>query len=242
MRETRESASEVKFLVDRALAPQIAAWARTQLHADPHGAGPFGDEYRTASLYFDTRDQDVYHRRGSFGRAKYRIRRYGDGDRVYLERKLRRPPVLIKRRTAAPLALLARLDDAAVDPAWAGAWFHARLLARRLVPSCQVSYHRMARQIVLPEGTARLTLDADLRAAPASRAGFIAVPGVSFLEDRAIVELKFRGLPPAIFRRLVEAFALAPVPVSKYRYALDALGLVRTPGGRALPAADASYA
>src|SRR5688500_6257223 len=102
MRETRAAAAEIKFLIKPSLAPRILDWARTDLEADSHGTGPFGDEYDISSLYFDTSDHDVFRRRSSFGRAKYRVRRYGASDVVFLERKLRKPGLLIKRRTIAP--------------------------------------------------------------------------------------------------------------------------------------------
>src|SRR5215207_2560757 len=98
-RETRARASEIKFLVEPALATDIRSWARANLAPDPHGSGPFGDEYETSSIYFDTDAFDVLRRQGSYGRAKYRVRRYSRGDVVFLERKLRRPRIVAKRRT-----------------------------------------------------------------------------------------------------------------------------------------------
>ena len=95
--------SEIKFVLDPVLGHQVREWARSELEADPHGEGPFGDEYRTTSLYFDTAEHDVFHRRGSFGRAKYRVRRYSEHDFVFLERKLRKPGFLFKRRTRTPI-------------------------------------------------------------------------------------------------------------------------------------------
>ncbi len=74
--------------------------------------GPFGDEYRTTSVYYDTPAYDVFHRRGSFGRSKYRIRRYGDEQTVFLERKLRQPAVLAKRRTSLSLVVALATDRA----------------------------------------------------------------------------------------------------------------------------------
>src|SRR5262245_30864964 len=109
-REVRTHAYEIKFLVEAHVAGRIQAWARTHLNADPHGTGPFGDEYRTSSIYFDTDALDVFHRRGSYGRSKYRIRRYGDAETVFLERKLREPSVLAKRRTRTDLISLDQLS------------------------------------------------------------------------------------------------------------------------------------
>jgi hypothetical protein len=242
-RETRASASEIKFLIDPQVAPRVRDWARAHMHPDPHGTGTFGDEYNTTSLYFDTRRYDVLFRRASFGRAKYRVRRYGDADQVYLERKLRKPNVLIKRRTAAPVAYLDRLKDSDARFDWPGGWFHQRLVLRGLSPVCQVSYHRTARNVPVSDGVARLTLDSQLRVAAVDEVEFTTESTVPFLERRLILELKYRRHLPAIFRQLVEEFALSPEAASKYRLGMHALGhvLVRDrpqPIGRAA----ASYA
>ena len=50
-KETRAHAFEIKFVVDSQMGERIREWARTFLDADPHGTGPFGDEYRTSTLY-----------------------------------------------------------------------------------------------------------------------------------------------------------------------------------------------
>ena len=73
--ETRTTARELKFLVGPEEAAEIRRWSRANLGPDPFATGTFNDEYGTTSLYFDTPDLDVYHRRGSFKRSKFRIRR-----------------------------------------------------------------------------------------------------------------------------------------------------------------------
>ena len=96
-RENREFAAELKFLVSPALAGQIGGWVLGRLQPDPHAGGGTGGAYRITSLYFDSPPFDVFHRRGSYGRAKYRIRRYGASETVFLELKFRRqPPLLFK--------------------------------------------------------------------------------------------------------------------------------------------------
>jgi VTC domain len=221
-RETRPFASEVKFLIDAVTGAEIRSWVRSHLDPDPYGTGPFGDEYRTTSLYFDTDEGDVFHRRGSFGRSKYRVRRYGAAPTVFLERKLRRPGILVKRRTTVPIGALARLA-AEDDPAWAGAWFHRRLRLREINPVCQVSYSRMARTSPTAGGPVRLTLDDEVCVAPASEARFGPAAGVPILEGKMILELKYRRDLPAIFKRLIAQFLLAPQPASKYRLGVAAL-------------------
>jgi hypothetical protein len=237
-REVRAFAAEIKFVLDAAVAADVRRWARKHLEPDPHGAGDARDEYLTTSVYFDTERLDVFHRRGSFGRSKYRIRRYGRDPVVFLERKLREPAVLAKRRTMAPLAALHRLTP--IDPrtSWSGDWFHARLVARRLMPVCQVSYRRTARIGTAAGSLIRLTIDDALAAQPSSSTHFRDEPGVPAIDGRQILELKFRYGTPAIFKRLVEEFALTPEPASKYRLGMAATGQARPADEQLRPSAD----
>jgi hypothetical protein len=222
-REVRSHAYEVKFVVEPHVAERIKAWARTYLQADPNGTGPCGDEYRTTSIYFDTDALDVFLRRGSYGRSKYRIRRYGDEESVFLERKLREPSVLAKRRTRTALISLDRLAHVYADDGWAGHWFRRRVAARRLRPVCQVAYRRMARTLATGSDHARLTLDADLSAMRVHGATFPDGAGVPVAAGRAILELKYRGSAPVHFKRLVEDLALVPQTASKYRLGIASL-------------------
>jgi hypothetical protein len=200
------------------------------MRPDPHGTGEFADGYTTSTLYFDTRQLDVFNRRDSFGRAKYRVRRYGNADQVFLERKLRRPGVLIKRRTLDSIEALACLDASEVDSGWAGHWFHRRLLLRRLRPVCQVTYDRIARLAATAEGVARLTLDSNLRATGIDTPAFSGNAGEPFLPGRNILELKYHARVPALFRRLIEAFRLEPSIASKYRLGVAAVSQAERAG------------
>jgi hypothetical protein len=153
--ETKDHASEIKFLVDLDTAGRIRSWARQKLHADPHGSGLHRDEYLITSLYFDTADFAVFRQYGSYRRSKYRIRRYGESDSVFLERKMRTRRVLSKRRTSMHYRELSRLAGNYVDREWAGAWFQERLRVRRFSPVIQISYHRTARIFETEMGTIR---------------------------------------------------------------------------------------
>lgn len=228
LRENREFACELKFVVGRPLAEQISGWARARLLPDPNASGEASDEYRITSLYFDTRRFDVFHRRGSFGRSKYRIRRYGRAEVAFLERKLKTRGLVSKRRSMVPLGDLARLADGAMGRDWAGHWYRQRLLARRLEPVCQISYRRTARVAVTHCGPIRLTLDDDIRALPVSELAFNdSADGLLLSDQRVIIELKYRCEMPVIFKQLVEQFALNPQPISKYRLTAVALGQVK---------------
>lgn len=241
-RENREFASEIKFLISPERAEQIRSWARAGLSPDPHAGGESGDGYLITSLYFDTADFAVFHRQGSFGRSKYRIRRYGQSEIAFLERKLKTRGLLTKRRSIVKLEELERLsgDDAERD--WPGYWFHRRLAARELKPVCQISYRRTARVAMTQYGPIRLTLDENLRALRAEDLKFSDRGGTLILTDRIILELKFRYAMPAPFKYLVEEFALTPKPFSKYRLAASALELVNEPALETEPNLIPQYA
>lgn len=228
-RDTRPWARELKFLAPAADAPAIRAWMRHTMAADPHGTGPHHDEYDISTIYFDTEGHDVFNRRGSFGRAKLRIRRYGRSSTAFLERKLRTDGMLAKRRTPVNLAVLDRLNHP-LDRGWDGHWFHKRLLKRGLMPATQMTYHRVARSTPLHSaassgGYVRVTMDSDLRVQPAYGFVFSAERGMLIAPDRVIVEVKFQGPEPDALNELQRMFRLHPQSVSKYRLGAGTLGV-----------------
>ena len=214
------NAREVKFLVDSSLAPRIHEWMRANLQPDANGDGPFRDQYLTSTLYFDTASRDVFNRRGSYGRSKYRIRRYGVNPIIYLERKFRTDKLLVKRRTILPIDEIGRLEGDSADPQWTGCWFHRRLLVRRLQPLVQISYNRIARLGMSSTGPIRMTVDFDLRVLPLPDRAFIPGVGLPLLDGRNVVELKYRVALPVMFKQFIADFRLEIQPVSKYRAGL----------------------
>jgi hypothetical protein len=238
--------AEIKFLVNEATGLRIREWVRERMDADPHGGGPHADEYRVSTLYLDTGARDVFHRRGSYGRSKYRVRRYGDETRVFLERKLRTGARLAKRRTDISLDALPLLTTAgSLDPVAPTSpipdpltgWFRRRVSLRRLEPVCRVSYLRVARLGDTEAGRVRLTLDYSLSAATANAFTLDGAGPAPLLVGHMILELKFRGPMPAVFRELADTFALTPGRASKYRVAAEALGIagVAPDGGASYP-------
>lgn len=221
--ETRARARETKFVADVDRAEAIADWMRARLDPDAHGQGPHGDEYTTSTLYFETEAFDVYHRRASYGRSKYRIRRYGSMDAVFLERKFRTERLLAKRRTLVPLDEIQKLGCAASNPHWDGHWFHRRIRLRRLEPIVQLSYTRIARVGQSPTGPIRVTVDTGLRILPLPDLAFLPGCGLPFLEQSCIVEVKYQVAPPALFKELAAAFRLDVQKISKFRTGLRAL-------------------
>jgi hypothetical protein len=211
---------ETKFLIPLEKANAILEWARLEMDADSHGNGEHHDEYLVQSIYLDTPDWHVFRKIGSYGRAKYRIRRYSDENWLFLERKLKRGGIVRKRRTTIALDELPVFQNHVN-----GIWYDRRLTLRQLKPACYIQYHRVARQKITGDGLLRLTMDRALHfnteVAPWFWPG---QGGTQFLNDRAILELKYpQSLAlPALAKRIVTEFNLNPGPASKYRMALRA--------------------
>jgi hypothetical protein len=226
MRESRAFVQEMKFLITPGCADAIREWSRANMAPDPHAGGEAGDEYRVTSLYLETEDFAVYERRGSYGRSKYRLRRYGESEWVFLERKLKTRNRVGKMRSMVALSEVKELEQEDTPKRWAGHWFHRREQARGLRPVCQISYSRMARLAVSETGPLRLTMDQNLRAVPAREYTFgTASAGVALLPDQRILELKYKSELPGLFKRLMQRFDLRPQASSKYRMAVEALEL-----------------
>jgi hypothetical protein len=217
-------------VVDADRAAAILSWARTELPADPNGGGPDGDVYRVTTLYFDTPELDCFRRCGSYGRAKYRIRRYDASPDVVFERKMRTATMLAKRRSIGSLAVIDRLlaqPTGAVDEA---AWFARRINRRNLRPVCVVAYQRAARQIRSPSGgLSRLTVDTDVSAGVANRPDWLTEPQRDVLPGQSVVELKYQFAAPVLFKAVAERFGLNPETFSKYRHTVAMLDLAATP-------------
>ena len=75
------------------------------------------------------------------------------------------------------------------------------------------------------EGHVRMTLDAGISAVPTRVASFSETPGKSLAEGLLVLELKYAGVFPHIFKDMVDEFGLRPHPASKYRLAVHALNL-----------------
>ena len=219
-------ATELKFALNAETASAVREWARTELDADPHAVDADGDGYRTTSLYFDTEDLDVFFRRRSNGRAKFRVRRYNTEPVLFVERKLKRAGLVIKRRTEISLDEIPQVLDAERD--WPARWFARRLSHRQLRPVCQIEYRRTARLGMSSTGPVRLTIDRDIVATSISTVAFTSHSDVEVLSGQEVLELKYRVHVPPLFKRLIEKFNLEPRAISKYRMGVAALRLVST--------------
>lgn len=222
--ETRHGAYELKFILPETQVEGVINWARAHLSADPHAA-QFADEtYSIHSVYLDTPDLAVYRRRPGFQNSKFRLRRYGAEETIYLEEKRKSEGWVSKVRTGITERELDLLQAATVPAGWTGAWFREALWERRLVPCCHVAYRRLAREGKTPDGPVRLTLDREIRCSDAS--GLL--PARDFQPHLPIpitlLELKYRNEFPPLFQNLVHRFDLRPASASKYQRAAETCG------------------
>jgi hypothetical protein len=225
--DTNRIPRETKFLVPQEVAAQVRTWAREAMQPDPHSIPALDHAYHVRSLYLDSPELDVFHRRGSYARGKYRIRQYLPAGIVFLERKLKSRGVVRKRRTETRLQDLLHLLQKPVFQ-WAGSWYHRRLEVRRLKPLCQITYLRYPFVERNSSADLRLTIDSQIRALPTQQYHFHdGAEGARILAEQAIVEMKYFGETPTLFKEMMDRFELTPQPVSKYRLAVGALGIAQ---------------
>lgn len=225
-----QQAYELKFLVSEPVASEIQQWAQLNLQPDAFADPANNFSYQTTSLYLDTPAWDVLHRSPGFRRRKYRVRRYGDSESIFLERKSRRGDRVRKRRSSALTGDLARLADDAADDDWSGAWFQHWVDRRGLRPACRLTYRRTAFVGWGPTGTIRLTLDRQIRGALSSDWNLDPVAdGVELLAGQVVCEFKFRQTLPLPLKRLQSELRLTTASVSKYRRFLASAGLTENP-------------
>jgi hypothetical protein len=203
-------ACEMKFLLDEATALAVEEMLSIHLSPDPHSRAtndtPLG--YHITTLYCDTPEWSVLHRRGRHRLSKFRLRRYGDSPRIFLERKSKRGIVVRKRRSTIDLASLRDFSG----------WYRNQLVRNRLAPVCLIEYDRVAYCGASVEGPLRLTFDRRIGGALHDEWSLASRQSPApFLAGKVVCEFKFRGALPSLFKSAIATLQLAPCGVSKYR-------------------------
>ncbi len=224
----KRRAFELKFVVELALAMEIQSWARERLVLDAHGDPRDDDRYLITSLYLDTAESDVLHRSQGFRRRRYRVRRYGDEQCLWLERHTKRANEVRLRRSSVHTEDAARLASpmtaGSVDE-WNGSWFNGKIQRKTLLPAAITSYRRAAFDGAAGDSSfSRLTLDYEVLASRANGWDLaVESPTRPLFERHAVLELKFAHAMPLLFKELVAQHQLDAMAVSKYRAARAAL-------------------
>ena len=220
-RATGIPAYEVKYLLEEDAAREVQAWLgeKALLLPDPHATMPGAPgSYQTTTLYLDTPEGDVFRRGEGYRTQKFRVRRYGGSSVLYIERKRKVQDQVSKRRGSIAETELPLLGSSSTAPEWEGHWFQRMAKTRRLGPAACMTYVRTALVGVTPEGAVRATFDREIRGVRADAWALQPVlDAPELFPGRVVVELKFIGAMPGVFKRCVEALRLAPARVSKYR-------------------------
>lgn len=223
-RSDHRRAFELKFLLSPEQALEVEARLAPLLSTDSHADGADDRGYRVTTIYCDTPRWDVYHRTGRHKFFKLRLRRYGQAEEVFLERKMKRGDRVRKFRSSAALETVQRFAQAPLVDSVA-ARYHRRLLRNDLRPACLVEYRRKAFFHYGSDGPIRLTFDRGIQGGLIDDWSFCTPEATNRVLDGQVVgEFKFRGPMPAMFKSVVESLQLVPGRISKYRLCVQATG------------------
>jgi hypothetical protein len=223
-------AFELKFLLSPEEASEVEYRLGPILQLDPHADPARENRYRITTLYCDTPRWQVFHQQGRFRLFKLRLRRYGESEQIYLERKAKRKDHVRKLRSSIAMELLGGfaepakiLDDKALNGF--GGWYHRQLRRNELRPACLVEYQRTAYFGASADGPVRLTFDRQVHGGLVDAWSFeMPARQEQILTSQVVCEFKYRGPMPALFKSAMEAMQLTPGRVSKYRLCVQALG------------------
>lgn len=225
-------AFEVKFVIPEETACELEKWAIKHLHRDAFADLDNGGSYQTTTLYLDTPNLDVFHKTPGYAGQKFRLRRYGEGHRIFLERKSRKGNQVRKKRSDIQMDDLRifEFDGAPVD--WAGLWFRDRITSQSLQPTCRITYQRTAFIGNSDNGPVRLTFDRQIRGV-ATKDWHLPVVDLAadqpqgILAGRVICEFKFRDVLPKLFQDTILSMNLQEGSLSKYGHVMTAAGWTR---------------
>ena len=220
---------EFKYLLDADLCTQIEKEISAFMRYDGYVHEELGNAYLVRSLYFDDAARTHYYEKidGQLNRKKYRLRTYsqemGPDVPIFLEQKGRYNQRVYKNRIPIahddlenfldPFRLADNFSEQDGDFV-TGFLFES--LRRRLAPVVLVDYIRRP-YVSDYDMNFRVTFDSQLSAAatgslfPGDGAVWqLCEPG------RTIVEIKFNRRIPAWFHRIVQAYDLRRLSISKF--------------------------
>jgi SPX domain protein involved in polyphosphate accumulation len=228
---------EFKYLVPQPIRQLLEAELREFMQVDPFCSQSSEQAYYVRSLYFDDPGYGDYYEKtdGLLQREKYRIRTYGRSADAphFLEIKGRQNHFSYKHRAFLEPALLNRIeahDWIRLISCASGnsvlARFAAAALRRNLRATLAVEYWRRP-YISRLDYRFRATFDHDIRGLRMSRLAGRPESIRTVLPGYTVLEIKFAQSVPAWFQRLIGAYELQRVSVSKYCRAAEALTLVQ---------------
>ncbi len=217
---------ELKIVLDESALKKVTDWLRATPALAPDTFVGGDGRYLVHSLYFDSPSLAVYHRAEEDSGTKYRIRRYGDENVLWLERKRRKGTLVTKRRASCPMEKLDGVLKGTVTLGGFADTFVEEVKKQRYSPRLLVTYPRSA---WVAEGGARLTLDHGVQARKATKEQPFSETGqVVSVSSDVILELKYDKTPPSVFTELLTLLGQEGGSFSKYRRGIEAVGMVMT--------------
>ncbi len=234
---------EFKYILPQTLRQELESELRYFLEFDPYVESRPKHQYFVRSLYFDDPHHSCFFDKvdGLHTRSKFRVRTYtGDpqnGTQQFLEIKGRYNNLVLKHRT--PLNQTSLITDEygdrlvsrllrAVDPCEVRRKFEYDLFRKRLRAVALVDYVRRP-YISRFDPEFRLTFDSELLGTQTKSLfpNGCARQARRLLSGYTVMEIKFRRHIPSWFHRLIQAYELQRVSVSKICHAMEALGIAQ---------------
>jgi VTC domain len=237
---------EFKYILPKQLRDELERELQFFMEFDPYVQKREAHQYFVRSLYFDDPEYSCFYDKieGMHTRSKFRIRTYTkEQDGVtpqFLEIKGRHNNLVIKHRTPidGEFMISDEKDGVLVDRALSGLTpgkvanqFQYELFRKRLRAVALVDYVRRP-YVSKFDAEFRLTFDSELQGTK-TRALF-PTPGSAqtsrLLPGYTVMEVKFRHHIPSWFHRLLQAYELRRVSVSKICHAMEALEIAEDAG------------
>ena len=213
---------ELKLVLSQDEALRVVEWCGKRFEFDSHGDGE--GRYDVQTLYLDSPGLEIYHRTGEARGTKFRVRRYGSSETLWLERKRRRGSKVNKLRAEwRHDALEALFSGRAKATGFAGE-FQDVVEARGLRPVLLVTYPRSAFGGAAGE---RVTLDWGVKVWKSSPGEGVFDPTgeAAVVTDDVILELKYDDVAPPAFEELLALIGRDPASFSKYGRGVEVVGL-----------------
>jgi hypothetical protein len=230
---------EFKYLLTKAVCGEIENEVRHFMSYDGHTHPEFGNRYMVRSLYFDNAASDHYYEKidGIKTRSKFRIRTYGENSGpdmpIFLEQKGRHNNRTYKHRVPMSLDDLKLLTHPYQVDELLDVYPHLPLIEafvfnvirRRLKPVVLVDYLR--RPYTSPyDINFRMTFDSALSASAVNKLyPSPAVPRYLSQAGWTILEVKFQRRIPAWFHRILQAYSLRRLSISKFCKGMEVCSL-----------------
>ena len=234
---------EFKYVLSQKLRDDVEAELGHFVELDPYVEGQPGQQYFVRSLYFDNAEFASFHEKidGMHTRSKFRIRTYAraidDPAPWFLEIKGRYNNLVFKHRTPFDGAQdkrsagdeLCRAVLRHTAPGTVRNQFEFDLFRRQIRPVVLVDYERRP-YVSRFDPDFRLTFDCNLE----TTATDTLFPGPrvrmrKMLPGYTVMEVKFRHHVPSWFHRIIQAYELRRVSISKICTGTQVLGLQLDP-------------